>query len=78
MADHEPHVAFPAVIDEPVRPARRVGPHDHLGLCRVDRQLRQRVVQHGDVIDRRARTGVPGSQQPGEGLAGGVEIGQQR
>ena len=47
MADHEPHVAVPAGVDEAVRPAGRVGPGDHLdarsgrpGAGRVRRRAR--------------------------------------
>ena len=78
VTDHEAHLTLPAGLDEPVRPAGRVGPHDHLGLGRIDRQLGQRIVQHGDVIGGGPRPGVTRAQQPGERFTGGVEIGQQR
>ncbi len=59
-----------------MRQSRRVGADDHLGLRRIDRELRQRLVEH--VIGGRARPGVARAQQPGQRLTGGVEVGDER
>lgn len=52
VADHEPDVAGPAGVEEPVRQPGGVGAGDHLNLLRVDRELGQGGVEDGDVIGR--------------------------
>ena len=53
----------------------RVGPGDDLSLGRVNGQLGQSGVEQLDVVGGRARSGVAGAQQGGQGLSGGVEEG---
>jgi hypothetical protein len=50
MADNETDTTFAAGVEEPVRTPSRVRPGDHLDQIRIDRQLKQRVIEHGDVI----------------------------
>ena len=47
-------------------------------LGRVDRQLSERIGEHGHVIGGGPGPGVARSQHPGQRFTGGVEIGQQR
>ena len=51
--------------------------HDHLRRGRIDRQLGEGVVEHADVINRRARPRVARPKHPCQRFAGGVEVGDQ-
>jgi hypothetical protein len=68
-----------AVLGGPVRRTGRIGSHedrDHLDLLVGD--LRERPVDHGDVISGGVRAGVPRAQQHRERLAGFVRVGVER
>ena len=60
VADREAQVGIAAVIDEPVRRARRIRAHQDLQRLDVlGRDLRQRQVQHRHMIISGVRAGVP-------------------
>src|SRR5437899_2691570 len=62
VTDTEAHLAVPAGVQEVVRAAGRIGSGDDLMVVRADWQLSQPRVEHLDVIDSGATTGVARSQ----------------
>ena len=69
-SDREPDTAFDAAVDERMRRASRVGPHQHRCLRRSDGQLGERPVQDGEVIRSVVRPGVARPQQSRQRFAG--------
>jgi len=79
IAKREPQIAPPAVIGGPVRRPGRISPdedRERLELLLGD--LRERPVNHRDVIGGSVRSGVPRTQHDRQRLAGLVRIGAQR
>ena len=79
IANREAHVRFAAVVDQTVR--RAGGIRAHQDLQRLDvlgRDLRQRPVDHRDMIGGGVRAGVPGTQQTAERLARLIQVDLQR
>ncbi len=55
-----------------------VGAHQDLAVERLDVELLEREVKHGDVIGRGVRARVARPQHAGQRLPGAVEVAQQR
>jgi hypothetical protein len=57
---------------------RSVCTHGELGLSWIDRELIERVVEHGHQIGRFPRRGAARTQHPGQVLTGGIQVGHDR
>ena len=79
VADREAHVALTAVVDQPVRGTRRIGPHQDLqGLEHLGRHLRKRQIDHPLVVPGGVGARVPRAQQTPHRLPGLVQVRLQR
>jgi len=58
VTGNEPHLAVTAGVEILVGHPRGVGACNSFDLSRVDGELRERIVEHGNVVNRGVRSGV--------------------